>query len=353
MVLVFAAGLQRAMMDFCMRITTIESQFVSVERCVEYTRIHPEEIVEAPYLPSNWPSRGSIELKGVSMRYHLARPLVLRGLCLSVPSRAKVAICGRTGCGKSSLFQVLTGLYGYSYGTVQIDGIELCSVPLPILRKSVRCISQQSAAVSGTLRDHFGETIPEPFIWRALDKVGMSNAVRALPNKLDEVLNEDAFSAGERQLIALAQGLLEGDNGMLPKIFLFDEATASVDVVTDNLIHDVVLGLDATVLAIMHRLQHVQRFDKVVILDKGAVVEDGPPHQLMRDINSRLYTLCKKAGIEKQSNGGTLSPSVDRGSMSRSMRSNGSNARSVMSKSGSKRSPRMKPRAPPSPPPGA
>ncbi len=106
MVLVFAAGLQRAMMDFCMRITTIESQFVSVERCVEYTRIHPEEIVDAPYLPSNWPSRGSIELKGVSMRYHLARPLVLRGLCLSVPSRAKVAICGRTGCGKSSLFQV-------------------------------------------------------------------------------------------------------------------------------------------------------------------------------------------------------------------------------------------------------
>ena len=79
-----------------MQITTLESQFVSVERCAEYTRIAPEIIVDAPYLPPNWPSRGTIEIKGLSMRYHISRPLVLKGLCLTIPSRAKVAICGRT-----------------------------------------------------------------------------------------------------------------------------------------------------------------------------------------------------------------------------------------------------------------
>lgn len=73
-----------------------------------------------------------------------------------------------------------------------------------------------------------------------------------------------------------------------------------MDVVTDNLIHNLLLGLDATVLSIMHRLQHVQRFDMVVVMEKGSVAEVGPPASLMRDPHSRLFALCKKAGIGKQ-----------------------------------------------------
>ncbi|KAH8052963.1 ATPase [Aureococcus anophagefferens] len=141
-------------------------------------------------------------------------------------------------------------------------------------------------------------TCGDETVWAALDRVGVAAAVRRLPGGLDHVCAErgDDFSAGERQLLALARALLP----FPPPLLLCDEATANVDEATDAKVHDVLLrGLDATVLVVCHRLAHVAAFDLAVVLDDGRVVEEGRPADLLRDLASRLAGLVaagKKGG---------------------------------------------------------
>merc|ERR1711988_975449 len=114
----------------------IENKFVSVERVAEYVRLEAEE-QEISHEVQNWPGDGSIAFRAVQMRYRLCRPLVLRSLNLQIVPRTKAALCGRTGCGKSSLFGVLSRLYPISQGEVLIGGQDIASVPLEVLRANV------------------------------------------------------------------------------------------------------------------------------------------------------------------------------------------------------------------------
>jgi len=239
------------------------------------------------------------------MQYKFHLPPVLRGLSLEIPPGAKVAICGRTGCGKSSMFGAICGLYPASGGRILIDGVDIRSLPLPVLRQGLRVISQDAVLLHGTLRDNIlgfggaepGELGTDADVWEALRSAGMSSK-EALPEGLDTLVEPGGanFSVGERQLLTLARALVPR-NGDRPKLMLCDEATANVDLLTDEKVHAVLLGLDATVLMICHRLQHINKFDLVVVLSEGRVHEMGPPLQLLQDTTSMLSKLCKQAGI--------------------------------------------------------
>ena len=232
--------------------------------------------------------------------------MVLRGVSFDVAPGQKVAVCGRTGSGKSSLFAALARLYPLSSGSVTVDGQDLDGLSLADARAKVRVVSQDATLVADTLRRNLlgpnAEEVGAPndlgvaddAIWKALELVRVADAVRNLEDGLDHAVaeNGDDFSAGEKQLLNLARALLPDH----PPLLLCDEATANVDERTDATVHDVLLDmLDATVLVICHRMQHVHRFDTVIILDRGTTLEVGDPTALLRDPNSHLSRLRHSA----------------------------------------------------------
>lgn len=333
LVLLYSGQLQRGMMDYMMGAADVETKFVSVERVAEYMRLEGETEGSGS-VDDSWP-QGEVTLEAVTMRYRLHRDLVLRGIDLKIPSRSKLAFCGRTGCGKSSLFSVLNRLYPLASGRVLIDGIDISTLPLRTLRAKVRVVSQESFLISGSLRqnltmgtegseangagaasdaaDVFGGAsgvsgVSDEVLWYCLRVVGLEEKVRQLPETLDftvDVAGQN-FSVGERQLITLARVLVPSRPCSLadwapPRILLCDEATANIDVLTDEKVHDVVLSLEATVMMICHRLQHIKRFQQVVVLDAGKLVEQGSPSDLLTPDDGRPAThlgrLCAAAGL--------------------------------------------------------
>ena len=367
LVLLYAGQLQRAGMDYMMGIANLETQFVSVERIAEYMRLEQEDdggdgdtdsdddesnrgseaatskaagkqkaARDPP--PPGWPSAGALALRGLRLRYRIYRPLVLKGLSLDVPAGAKVAVCGRTGSGKSTMFAALAGLYPLSGGTVAIDGVDVARVPLPRLRAALRVVTQDPVLFSGTLRENLvgvgdgdagadaganagagavrRSVVGDDAVWRALAAVRMDEKVRRLPGGLGFGVagGGASFSVGERQLLCTARALISGGAGAgggggegngPPRVFLCDEATANVDLATDDRLHDVLLGLDATVVMICHRLNHIRRFDTVVVLEAGRVAEEGAPAALLARASSRLSALCAHAGLRNDGGGAT------------------------------------------------
>lgn len=346
LVLLYASNLQRAAMDVMMQLTSLETQFVSVERLAEYTRLDDDEAelnagrtvmastsVADPaaaevggsgrpglaqgapaWLAPNWRPSGELEVDRLWLRYAPGRAAVLRGVSLHLPAGRKVALCGRTGCGKSSLFGAIARLYPLDSGDVLLDGISaVTALPLAVARRAVRVVSQDALLLDGTLRHNLlmhvdgahegpdGEGL-EPLraahdgeLWAALELAGVAERVRALPGGLSARVTRSDFSEGERQLLSLARALVGR-----PTLLLADEPTACVDLTADARVHDVLLGLDATVLMICHRLQHVARFDEVLVMHAGTIMEHGSPAALLRTHGSRLGKLCRRAGLDAE-----------------------------------------------------
>eukprot|EP00928_Gymnodinium_smaydae_P037326 TRINITY_DN25931_c0_g1_i1.p1 TRINITY_DN25931_c0_g1~~TRINITY_DN25931_c0_g1_i1.p1 ORF type:complete len:617 (-),score=53.38 TRINITY_DN25931_c0_g1_i1:140-1873(-) len=322
LVLLYSAQLQRAMMDYMMGAAEVEKNFVSVERIAEYIRLEPEEALgverhdsaaEEFTRPAGWPCGVRIAMEDVRLRYRLHRPLVWKGVNLDIGSREKVAICGRTGCGKSSLFGALCRLYPIAEGKVTFGDVDISKVPLSVLREHVRVVSQEAFLLSGTLRQNLAlnreHAVADEVIWHCLSVVGMADAIKQRGGLLCEVEQSGQnFSVGERQLLSLARVLIPlGECCSLeqwrpPAILLCDEATASVDLVVDEKVHDVLLNLDSTVLMICHRLQHIRRFQRVIVMEAGVVKEDQPPAELLarnsgEQSRSLLAKLCEEAGV--------------------------------------------------------
>lgn len=252
----------------------VESRMTSLERVRHFANLPQEsDVIGLPAIsvvPENWPTRGEIKFVGVKARYAENRPMILKGLDFVLPAGAKVGIVGRTGSGKSTVFQALYRFIEIEEGRILIDDIDIARIPLARLRRALAIIPQDPTLFIGTIRsnlDRYNEHTDEK-IWSVLEKASLADFVRSLPKGLETELVENGvnLSQGQRQLLCLARALL-----LNAKIILLDEATASVDVKTDATVQRVLkeAGHGVTMLMIAHRLGTTRDCDLVLEIKEG------------------------------------------------------------------------------------
>ncbi|KAK3737226.1 hypothetical protein QZH41_001823 [Actinostola sp. cb2023] len=276
----------------------VETQMISVERVKRYTTLSAESGYERQRKPpQDWPDQGALSLQGVSMVYLEGGACVLKDIKFDVKPQEKVGIAGRTGAGKSSLVAALFRMPD-PQGHVIIDGIDLGTLNLPVARRSMAVISQNPVLFSGTLKhnlDPFHRFTDEQ-IWKSLTEVQMKTRVSKLDGLLEYRIGENGsgFSVGETQLLCLARALLQRC-----KILVLDEATANVDYKTDRLVQQVIREkfCNCTVLTIAHRLNTIMDYDRVLVLDRGHVVEYDSPTILAAKSDGVFAQLLKTSDM--------------------------------------------------------
>ncbi|KAL6508932.1 Canalicular multispecific organic anion transporter 2 [Orobanche hederae] len=288
----------------------MENRIISVERILQYTSIEvePPLIVEANRPQILWPLHGEVDIQDLQVRYAPHMPFVLRGLTCTFFGGKRTGIVGRTGSGKSTLIQTLFRIVEPTVGQILIDGVDITSIGLHDLRSRLSIIPQDPTMFEGTVRSNMDplEEYTDEQIWEVLDKCQLGDEVRKKPEKLDSAVSENGenWSVGQRQLVCLGRVLLKKS-----KILVLDEATASVDTATDNLIQQALKQhfTDSTVLTIAHRITSVLDSDMVLLLDNGLVKEYDTPAKLLADKSSSFAMLVAEYSMRSNSSFENLS----------------------------------------------
>ncbi|XP_055468882.1 ATP-binding cassette sub-family C member 10 isoform X1 [Psammomys obesus] len=324
LVLSYALSLTGLLSGLVSSFTQTEAMMVSVERLEEYSCDIPQEPqgqpLQSPHQGTSWLTQGSVEFQDVVLVYRPGLPNALDRVTFRVEPGEKLGIVGRTGSGKSSLFLVLFRLLEPSAGRVLLDGVDTSQLELAELRSQMAVIPQEPFLFSGTVRENLDPQglHDDRALWQALEqchlsavtiaagesrakpgragkkRIGASNADVLLAGGLDGELGERGrnLSLGQRQLLCLARALLTD-----AKILCIDEATASVDQKTDQLLQQTICKRFAnkTVLTIAHRLDTILSSDRVLVLQAGRVVELDSPSVLRNQPHSLFQQLLQSS----------------------------------------------------------
>nr|XP_025851487.1 multidrug resistance-associated protein 1-like [Vulpes vulpes] len=298
----YALNITQSLNFWVRKACEIETNAVSIERVCEYENMNKE----APWImskrpPSQWPDKGIVEFINYQARYRDDLGLALQDITFQTHGEEKIGIVGRTGAGKSTLSNCLFRIVERSGGKIIIDGIDISTIGLHDLRGKLNIIPQDPVLFSGTLQMNLDplDKYSDSQLWEVLELCHLKEFVQSLPKKLLHEISEggENLSVGQRQLVCLARALLRKT-----KILILDEATASIDFETDNLVQTTIRKefSDCTILTIAHRLHSIIDSDRVLVLDSGRITEFETPQNLIRR-KGLFFEMVTEAGITQDS----------------------------------------------------
>ncbi len=249
------------------------------------------EYDEAKELPGD--ISGQIEINNVSFAYEQDSPLVLDEISLNIKPGEYVGLIGSSGCGKSTLMKLMLGFEKPTSGKIYYDNKDLESIDKRELRKKMGVVLQSGKLISGSIFENITITAPRATVKdveRVVEAVGLKDDIDAMPMKLNTVLSEDCgtISGGQQQRILIARAIISN-----PKIVFFDEATSALDNITQGMVCDALEKMDATRIVIAHRLSTIIKCDRIIVIDKGHIVEQGTYEELMNN-RSLFYNLASR-----------------------------------------------------------
>jgi ATP-binding cassette subfamily B protein len=280
--------------DLSAKYSVMQGAMASLERLfnlLDTTEILPEPAADNAVTPPR-PAE-LVEFRNVFFAYS-SDDYVLKGLNLTLKRGEKVALVGETGGGKTTVTRLLSRLYDVTGGAITLDGIDLRDMKLSELRSRIGVVLQDPYLFTGTIEDNIclGDETVRPRVREAAALVGADRFIERLPHGYAETLREKGsnLSTGERQLISFARAV-----AFDPEILVLDEATASVDTVSERLIQEGLKGLmtGRTTLVVAHRLSTIQDADRIAVIHRGEKVEEGSHQELLalQGLYYRLYRL--------------------------------------------------------------
>jgi ATP-binding cassette subfamily B protein len=286
--------------DFAMALVDMVQQFAKLGEAVQVLGL-PHEMLDASDARPLAVSGGAIRFKQVSFSYPSGQD-VLKGFDLDVPAGQKVGLVGRSGAGKTTIFALLQRLYDPDAGEVLIDGQDITRVTQESLRGSIAVVQQDISLFHRSLLENLRYGRPDASdeeVFRAVEAARCTEFINGLPQGFDTLVGERGMklSGGQRQRLAIARAFL-----MDAPIVLLDEATSSLDTESEQSIQEALSRLfkGRTVIAIAHRLSTLDAFDRIVVLDRGRIIEDGEPQRLMHTLGaySHMYARQMRSGAE-------------------------------------------------------
>ena len=281
-------------------LTNFENSMIGYERCVEYTKCPSEAPVKnvTDDALGSWPHKGKIEFINFSVKYRPDTEIVLKDINILIQGKEKVGIVGRTGSGKSTITLCLFRILEATEGKIMIDDVDIRSVGLNKLRNNLTIIPQDPALMEGTLRYNIDplDRSSDNDIINIMEKIGFDYIVKRNNEGLNQEIAEGGsnLSVGEKQLICITRAILRKS-----KIIIMDEATASIDYKTEEMIQKAVSDLlnDSTFITIAHRIKTIINYDKILTLDNGKVVDFDSPKNLLNDKTTLFYELYSKSNL--------------------------------------------------------
>jgi len=225
---------------------------------------------------------GNVELDHVSFRYNDSNPYIIDDLSLKINPGEYVAIVGKTGCGKSTLIRLLLGFETPESGAVYYDGKDIRSLDLGTLRRNIGTVTQDGDLFSGDIYSNIVITAPHISMddaWEAAEKAGIADDIRAMPMGMFTIISEGqgGISGGQKQRLMIARAIAPK-----PKLLIFDEATSALDNKTQKAVSESLDAMGCTRIVVAHRLSTIRHCDRIVVLDKGRIIEDGTYDELIK-----------------------------------------------------------------------
>ncbi len=240
---------------------------------------------------------GSIELNNVRFRYTETMPYVIDGMNLKIRSGEYLGIVGTTGCGKSTLMRLLLGFERPEKGAIYYDGKDMANLDLRSLRRRIGAVTQDGTLFQGDIFSNIVISAPQLTLkeaWEAAELAGIAEDIKAMPMGMHTMISEGqgGISGGQKQRLMIARAIAPK-----PRILMFDEATSALDNKTQKQVAEALDGLKCTRIVIAHRLSTIRQCDRILVLDKGRIAEEGSYDELI-DRNGLFAKLVERQRLD-------------------------------------------------------